>query len=96
MDRGDWGVKEKKTYNCVYLFEDGLSVFKSHEGERKKEKVIVLVVTRGGISCREIAVYCFCDRGNVNWPCGCVTSPSGRRRTKWTQNTPWERSQFLM
>lgn len=79
-------------------------MFKSHEGEikererereRQKEKVILLVVTRGGISCREIAVYCFCDRGNVNWPCGCVTSQRGRRGTKWTQNTPWEGSQFL-
>lgn len=82
------GKEKKKTYKCVYLFEDGLSVFKSHRGERKKEgrekkrqkeKVIQLVVTRGGISCREIAVYCFCDRGNVNWPCGCVTSQRGRK-----------------
>lgn len=63
--------------------------------ERKKEKVILLVVTRGDIWCREIAVYCFCGRGNVNWLCGCATSHGGRRRTKWTQNTPWEGSQFL-
>lgn len=81
----------------MYLFKDGLSVFKSHmeenreSGEGKTERKGHSGVTRGGVSCREIAQYCFCDRGNVNWPCGCVTSRRGRRGTKWTQNTPWER-----
>lgn len=28
------GEGEEKTLKCVYLFEDGLSVFKSHMGER--------------------------------------------------------------
>lgn len=37
---------KKQTHKCVYLFEDGLSVFKSHveenreSGEREREKVI--------------------------------------------------------
>lgn len=90
---------------CVYLFEDGLSVFKLHEGggeerrdgERKTERKGHSVGSdqRGYFVLGETAVYCFCDRGNVNWLCGCVTSQGGRRRTKWTQNTPWEGSQFL-
>lgn len=85
---------KKQTHKLVYLFEDGLSVFKSHVEENResgeRERKGHSGVTRGGISCREIAPYCFCDRGNVNWPCGCVTSRRGRTGTKWTQNTPWE------
>lgn len=39
MDRGDWRVKKEKkttTLKCVYLFEDGLTVFKSHVGKKKE------------------------------------------------------------
>lgn len=92
MDRGDWGGKgkKKKKHISVYIYLKMDCQCLNHTwekersergrgGEDRKEKVILLVVTRGGISCREIAVYCFCDRGNVNWPCGCVTSRRGRR-----------------
>lgn len=66
---------------------------KKHEGQ--KEKVTLLEVTGGGISRREIAAYRFCDRGNVNWPYECVTSLRGGKRTKWTQNSPWEGSELI-
>lgn len=95
------GRKKKNMYVYIYLKMDCqclnhmIGKERRDGRERQKEKVILLVVTRGDISCREIAVYCFCGRGNVNWLCGCATSHGGRRRTKWTQNTPWEGSQFL-
>lgn len=87
--------KKKHTHIsvCIYLKMDCQSL--NHTGKKignqGRERKGHSGVTRGGISCREIAPYCFCDRGNVNWPCGCVTSRRGRTGTKWTQNTPWER-----
>lgn len=48
-DEGEGKEKKKTTHKRVYLFEDGLSVFKSHmeenresgEGEKDREKVIL-------------------------------------------------------
>lgn len=51
------GSHTQKKHKCVYLFEDGLSVFKSHAEEnrevreKKTERKGHSVVTRGGISC---------------------------------------------
>lgn len=85
--------RKKKTFVCIYLDVDkGKRRKKKHRGEQEggkdREKVILLVLTRGSIACREIAVYCFCDRENVNWPSGCLTSPRVRGETKWTQTPP--------
>lgn len=94
---GEGREKRKKHISvCIYLKMDCQCLNHTwkktgNQGKgRKTERKGHFGVTRGGVSCRKIALYCFCDRENVNWPCGFVTSHRERRGTKWTQNTPWE------